>query len=65
MAMLGTIHTIALFYPEPVSYSIDDAKEPGESDSQEGRKVRCEYCGAMVDAKLDECPHCGAPIKVD
>ena len=26
-------------------------------------KVRCPYCGALIDQGLDTCPHCGAPLK--
>jgi uncharacterized Zn-finger protein len=26
-------------------------------------KVKCDYCGGRYDAKLDDCPHCGAPSK--
>ena len=24
-------------------------------------EVKCEYCGSMIDDKLDKCPNCGAP----
>ncbi|MBQ1489723.1 MAG: hypothetical protein IIZ43_01630 [Eubacterium sp.] len=24
-------------------------------------KVKCEYCGSMIDSTLKQCPHCGAP----
>ena len=58
--MIGNFHVLAY---QGVSYSIDDAKEPGKDERSSG-KVKCEYCGALVDAKLDECPHCGAPLKV-
>lgn len=26
-------------------------------------KVKCEYCGAMIDDQLEHCPNCGAPNK--
>jgi rRNA maturation endonuclease Nob1 len=58
--MIGNPRILA--YPN-VSYSIDDAKEPGKTEEEVTGKIRCEYCGAIVDAKLDECPHCGAPLR--
>ena len=24
-------------------------------------EVKCEYCGSMIDDKLEKCPNCGAP----
>ena len=58
--MIGNFHVLAY---QGVSYSIDDAKEPGKAEEGETKKVKCDYCGALVDAKLDECPHCGAPLR--
>ena len=26
-------------------------------------KVKCPYCGALIDQGLDTCPHCGAPLR--
>lgn len=26
-------------------------------------KVKCPYCGALIDQGLDKCPHCGAPLR--
>jgi hypothetical protein len=26
-------------------------------------KVKCPYCGALVDQGVDRCPHCGAPLR--
>ncbi len=26
-------------------------------------KVKCPYCGALIDQGADKCPHCGAPLK--
>ena len=26
-------------------------------------KIKCPYCGALIDQGLDKCPHCGAPLK--
>jgi len=26
-------------------------------------KIKCPYCGALVEQGLDKCPYCGAPLK--
>lgn len=27
-------------------------------------KIKCDYCGQMIDEGLDRCPNCGASIQV-
>jgi len=26
-------------------------------------KVKCPYCGMLVESTLSECPNCGAPVR--